>query len=224
MQKKHPHEQKHRRRKPEKLFGLTMPLRINVLTGTPIGPDGSTSIYDILYTRKHAEEGYQRGKEEAEKMDIEEQIRREARAHDTALTIGYMLGRKNQKLAIDPNKTYQLFIRDSSATIKKDRPVEQSHGFDYYADAAERVRAHMGPNAPSTDEILRQLGRAEGVTHGNLHFELYVRKERGIGPNREVKLNRWKKPPGLSVESGPPPSPLPEWGGKRPHRAKGIDE
>jgi hypothetical protein len=214
MQKKHPHEQKHRRRKPEKLFGLTMPLRINVLTGTPITPDGSTSIYDILYTRKHTEEGYERGKEEAEKMDIEEQIRREALAHDTGAVMGYFSGRKSEKLALDAQKQYQLIITDTKKTIKN-KPIEYSRGFDYYTDAAEHVRGYFGPNAPPTEEILKQLGRKEGVTVGDLVFEMFVRREEGP---KEVKLNRWKHPPNLKIESGPPPPPLPKWEGKRPPR------
>jgi hypothetical protein len=240
MQKKHPREKKskrhtfrreasdkqHRRRKPEKLFGLTMPLRINVLTGTPITPDGSTSIYDILFTRKHAEEGYQRGKQEAdeeayqrgkqeaEKMDIEEQIRREALAHDTGAVMGYFSGRKGEKLALDAQKQYQLIVTDTKQTIKK-KPIEYSRGFDYYTDAAEHVRGYMGPNAPPTEEILKQLGRKEGVTVGDLVFEMFVRREEGP---KEVKLNRWKHPPNLKIESGPPPPPLPKWEGKRPPR------
>jgi hypothetical protein len=227
MQKKHPREKRHtfrreasdkqhRRRKPEKLFGLTMPLRINVLTGTPITPDGSTSIYDILYTRKHTEEGYERGKEEAEKMDIEEQIRREALAHDTGAVMGYFSGRKGKKLAINPEKQYQLFVTDTKKTIKH-KPLEYSHGFDKYEEAAEHVRAHMGSDALPTEDILKKLGRKEGVPVGDLVFELFVRRQED--PREEAKLNRWKYPPNLSVGSAPPPPPIPKWEGKRPHRS-----
>jgi hypothetical protein len=211
MQKKRPREQKpkqRRRRKPEKLFGLTTPLRINVLTGTPITPGGSTSIYDILYTRKDKD----LLKEEIEKLKIplQQQTRREALIHDTGIIKGFASGLKGVTPVINPDAPYQLIIKDIGGKSST-RPIRIQVGFLDYMDAADHIGAYMGSKAPSIEEILRQVSRKDGVTVNNMNFKLYKKTTTSRLGKDTV---RWRYPPKLYIEPALPPPDLPPYAEK----------
>jgi hypothetical protein len=187
-------KKKHRKQR-ETLFGLPMPLQINVLTGTPITPGGSTSIYDILYTRKH-------------EKPLEEQIYREGAAHEVGFERGFFEGLLGPRYD-HPDAPYQVYIESpGTKNITKEKPRKK--GFYSIEKAVDFIRTFTGDNPMTNDEIFKKLNTKDGVYAGGLTFRWKYHDPK-TGEER-----RMGSPPNIKIQTGYPPPKLPPWGEDKP--------
>jgi hypothetical protein len=188
-----------------------MPLRINVLTGTPIAPDGSTSIYDILFTRKH-------------EKPLEEQRYIEDAIYKAGFEIGFQEGLSGLPLYDNPNARYQVYIErpDQKLVLSGKRKV----GFEKMEDAIDFIRNFTGDMPMTNDEIYRKLNTREGVRVRDLvfrwkHHDIKTGEERRMGSLPNIKFETGPPPPKLPLWKAPPTPPPQPKSAKSPAKKRG---